>query len=44
MSPLVRATQTGFLQNYALLMVVGLVAAVVLFFAGDIVAAFKGSK
>ena len=41
MSPLVRATQTGFLQNYALVMVIGLLAAVALFFAGDIVAAVK---
>jgi NADH-quinone oxidoreductase subunit L len=44
MAPLVRATQTGFLQNYALVMVIGLLAAVVLFFTGDIVAAFKGPR
>lgn len=42
MAPLVRATQTGFLQNYALVMVIGLLAAVALFFTGDIVAAVKG--
>jgi NADH-quinone oxidoreductase subunit L len=41
MAPLVRATQTGFLQNYALVMVIGLLAAVVLFFTGDIVAAIR---
>jgi NADH:ubiquinone oxidoreductase subunit 5 (subunit L)/multisubunit Na+/H+ antiporter MnhA subunit len=44
MAPLVRVTQTGFLQNYALVMVIGLLAAVVLFFTGDIVAAIKGSR
>ncbi|MEA2205028.1 MAG: NADH-quinone oxidoreductase subunit [Blastocatellia bacterium] len=44
MAPLVRATQTGFLQNYALVMVIGLLAAVVLFFTGDIVAALKGLR
>ena len=37
MSPLFRAAQTGFTQNYALVMVLGLVVAVALFFAGDIV-------
>jgi NADH-quinone oxidoreductase subunit L len=41
MSPLFRAAQTGFTQNYALVMVVGLVAAVALFFAGDIISAVK---
>ena len=41
MSPLFRAAQTGFTQNYALVMVVGLVAAVVLFFATDIISAVK---
>ena len=44
MSPLVRATQTGFLQNYALVMVMGLLAAVALFFAGDIVSAIRGVR
>jgi len=37
MSPLFRAAQTGFTQNYALVMVVGLVAAVALFFGPDII-------
>jgi len=41
MSPLFRAAQTGFTQNYALVMVLGLVAAVALFFGSDIVQAFK---
>jgi NADH-quinone oxidoreductase subunit L len=41
MSPIVRATQTGFMQNYALVMVIGLLAAVALFFGRDIFAAFK---
>ena len=36
MSPLFRAAQTGFTQNYALIMVLGLMAAVVIFFARDI--------
>jgi NADH-quinone oxidoreductase subunit L len=36
MSPLVRAAQTGMTANYALAMVLGLLAAVVIFFAGDI--------
>ncbi|HZN08794.1 MAG TPA: NADH-quinone oxidoreductase subunit L [Pyrinomonadaceae bacterium] len=36
MSPLFRAAQTGFTQNYALMMVLGLMIAVVLFFARDI--------
>ncbi len=36
MSPLLRAAQTGFTQNYALVMVLGLMIAVALFFAGDI--------
>jgi NADH-quinone oxidoreductase subunit L len=36
MSPLFRAAQTGFTQNYALVMVLGLMIAVVLFFARDI--------
>ncbi len=42
MSPLLRAAQTGFTQNYALVMVLGLVAAVALFFAGDIAKVIKG--
>ena len=36
MSPLFRAAQTGFAQNYALVMVLGLVAAVAMFFGADI--------
>ena len=36
MSPLFRAAQTGFTQNYALVMVLGLMVAVVIFFARDI--------
>ena len=41
MSPLFRAAQTGFIQNYALVMVLGLVAAVALFFGADIMRAVK---
>jgi NADH-quinone oxidoreductase subunit L len=41
MSPLLRAAQTGFTQNYALVMVLGLVAAMAMFFAGDIMKMFK---
>lgn len=36
MSPLFRAAQTGFTQNYALVMVLGLMIAVALFFVRDI--------
>ena len=36
MSPLFRAAQTGLTQNYALVMVIGLMVAVAIFFAGDI--------
>jgi NADH-quinone oxidoreductase subunit L len=42
MSPLLRAAQTGFTQNYALVMVLGLVAAVALFFGEDIAKVIKG--
>ena len=42
MSPLIRAAQTGFAQNYALVMVLGLVVAVALFFSKDIIAAVRG--
>jgi NADH-quinone oxidoreductase subunit L len=42
MSPLLRAAQTGFAQNYALVMVVGLMLAVAAFFARDIVTALRG--
>ena len=41
MSPLLRAAQTGLTQNYALVMVFGLVVAVALFFAADIVGLVK---
>jgi NADH-quinone oxidoreductase subunit L len=41
MSPLFRAAQTGFAQNYALVMVLGLVVAVALFFGADIARAVK---
>ena len=42
MSPLFRAAQTGFAQNYALVMVLGLMLAVALFFAKDIALAVRG--
>jgi NADH-quinone oxidoreductase subunit L len=42
MSPLLRAAQTGLTANYALVMVLGLAAAVVIFFGGDIISAFTG--
>lgn len=41
MSPLFRAAQTGFTQNYALVMVLGLVAAVAMFFGADIMRAVR---
>jgi len=41
MSPLLRAAQTGFTQNYALVMVVGLMVAIALFFMRDIFAAIR---
>src|SRR6201988_200929 len=41
MSPLFRAAQTGFTQNYALVMVLGLMLAVAAFFAKDIVTAVR---
>jgi NADH-quinone oxidoreductase subunit L len=41
MSPLLRAAQTGFTQNYALVMVLGLMIAVAIFFAPDIARALK---
>lgn len=41
MSPLFRAAQTGFTQNYALVMVLGLMVAVAVFFARDILAVFQ---
>jgi NADH-quinone oxidoreductase subunit L len=39
MSPLLRAAQTGVTANYALAMLLGLVAAVGLYFGGDIISA-----
>jgi NADH-quinone oxidoreductase subunit L len=39
MSRLLRAAQTGLAQNYALVMVLGLVLAVALFFGGDFLSA-----
>ena len=41
MSPLLRAAQTGFTQNYALVMVLGLMLAIALFFMRDIFAAIR---
>ncbi|HVF22951.1 MAG TPA: NADH-quinone oxidoreductase subunit L [Pyrinomonadaceae bacterium] len=41
MSPLLRAAQTGFTQNYALVMVLGLMIAVAAFFARDIAMALR---
>ena len=42
MSPLFRAAQTGFMQNYALVMVLGLMIFVAVFFARDIAIAVRG--
>jgi hypothetical protein len=41
MSPVLRAAQTGLTQNYALVMVLGLVAAVALIFGADILTAVR---
>ncbi len=41
MSPLFRAAQTGLTQNYALVMVLGLVAALAMIFGADIVGWFR---
>ena len=41
MSPLFRAAQTGLTQNYALVMVLGLIIAVAVFFVGDIATALR---
>jgi NADH-quinone oxidoreductase subunit L len=41
MSPLFRAAQTGFTQNYALVMVLGLMVAIALFFGRDFLAVFQ---
>jgi NADH-quinone oxidoreductase subunit L len=43
MSPLIRASQTGLTANYALVMVLGLVVAVALFFGKDIWTAVRGA-
>ncbi|HEU4595699.1 MAG TPA: NADH-quinone oxidoreductase subunit L [Pyrinomonadaceae bacterium] len=42
MSPLLRAAQTGLTANYALVMMLGLAAVVIIFFGGDIISAFTG--
>jgi NADH-quinone oxidoreductase subunit L len=42
MNPVLRAAQTGFAANYALVMVLGLVIAIALFFGGDIMTAVRG--
>jgi NADH:ubiquinone oxidoreductase subunit 5 (subunit L)/multisubunit Na+/H+ antiporter MnhA subunit len=44
MSPLFRAAQTGLTANYALVMVLGLVVAVAMFFGRDILSAFTGGR
>ena len=44
MSPLLRAAQTGITANYALVMILGLVAAVGLYFGRDILSAVTGSR
>ena len=44
MSPLLRAAQTGVTANYALVMIIGFVAAVGLYFGKDIVAAITGGR
>ena len=44
MSPLLRAAQTGVAANYALVMILGLVAAVGLYFGKDILAAITGAR
>jgi NADH-quinone oxidoreductase subunit L len=41
MSPLIRAAQTGFTANYALVMVLGLLVAVGFFFSNDVINAVK---
>ncbi|HYR78290.1 MAG TPA: NADH-quinone oxidoreductase subunit L [Pyrinomonadaceae bacterium] len=41
MSPIVRAAQTGFTSNYALVMVIGLLVAVAVFFGKDVMLAVK---
>ncbi len=41
LSPLTRSLQTGLVQNYALVMVLGIVLALALFFIGDILTAVR---
>jgi NADH:ubiquinone oxidoreductase subunit 5 (subunit L)/multisubunit Na+/H+ antiporter MnhA subunit len=43
MSRVVRTAQTGFAPNYALVMVLGLVIAVAMFFSGDILSAIRAA-
>jgi NADH-quinone oxidoreductase subunit L len=43
MSRVVRSAQTGFAPNYALVMVLGLVIAVAMFFSGDILSAIRAA-
>jgi NADH-quinone oxidoreductase subunit L len=43
MSPIVRAAQTGFTQNYALVMVIGVFIVVAIFFGPDIAAKVKAA-
>jgi NADH:ubiquinone oxidoreductase subunit 5 (subunit L)/multisubunit Na+/H+ antiporter MnhA subunit len=42
-NPVLRAAQTGFTANYALVMVLGLVIAVAIFFGGDIMTAVRAA-
>jgi NADH-quinone oxidoreductase subunit L len=44
MSPLLRAAQTGVTANYALVMILGLVVAVGIYFGGDLVSAITGTR
>jgi NADH-quinone oxidoreductase subunit L len=44
MSPLFRAAQTGFTQNYALVMVIGLLAAIAIYFGPDIISQFNPTR
>ena len=42
MSPVLRAAQTGLTANYALVMVIGLIIAIAIFYGGDIMTSFGG--
>jgi NADH-quinone oxidoreductase subunit L len=42
MSPLIRGAQTGLAQNYALMMIIGLLVAVAALFGSDIIGAVRG--